>query len=381
MEPIANVEEIDLQKYVQVVQRRWLAVVGVFGVIVTAASVYAFSLKPVYKSEASLLINRTNNTSSLTGLGGNLGTIEAVALQGSLLETQAKMVTSVPVMQETIKSLKLKDQKGKLLTIKALSSKLKVDVAKGTDAILQISYADNDPEKAAKIVNKVIDTYVATNISENQSEAVMARQFLLKQLPASEGSVRQAELTLRNFKEQNNILILQQEALNAVDIISKLEAEITNNKAELVEINAHLRNLRRQTKSADSQQAVTSADLSQIRGTQDVLTQLQTAESQLKVERTRLQSEHPFIINLEEKVVVLKSLLDERKIQINIENGKTPVGNLQIGELRQKLIGEMVETENKSTALAEKINKLSQEKSNYQRRAKTYRSSNKLSEN
>jgi polysaccharide biosynthesis transport protein len=372
-ESITNVEEIDIQKYLQVVQRRWLPAVGTFGVVVTAASMYAYSLKPTYKAEGSILINKTSNTSSLTGLGGDIGRLESLSLQGSLAETQAKIVTSVPVLEETIRALDLRDKDGKPLTAKFLSSQIKVDLAKGTDAVLEISYVDSDAEKAARLVNKVIDIYIDNNIKDNQSEAVVARKFLSKQLPESEHSVKQAELGLRRFKEENDILILQQEETNAVNIVSKLEESITESETELVQVTSQLKSLRNQTREVDSQQAVRSADISQVKGTQDVLNELQTAESELRVQKTRFQSSHPSIINLEEKVATLKGLLNERAGKVSGVSGTTEQassGNLQMGELRQKLIAELIQTENRYAALNQKIAKLNQAKSTYQQRVK-----------
>ncbi|BAZ13024.1 glucosyltransferase [Calothrix sp. NIES-4071] len=64
IESFPNVEEIDFQKYLQVIQRRWLSAVGIFGISVTVASMYAFSLKPTYEAQGSVLI-KTDNTYSL----------------------------------------------------------------------------------------------------------------------------------------------------------------------------------------------------------------------------------------------------------------------------------------------------------------------------
>jgi polysaccharide biosynthesis transport protein len=367
MESIPNVEEIDFQKYAQVIQRRWLPAIGIFGIAVTVASMYAFSLKPVYEASGSVLV-KTDRTSTLTGLGENIGKLEPLTREGNPLETQAKIVTSVPVIQETINALKLKDKEGKPLTIDELSDKLKVKPAAGTD-VLEISYSDRNPELAAKVVNKVIDIYTGSNVRDNQAEAISARQFIMKQLPESERGVRQAELVLRKFKEENNVVVLQEEATNAVNAISKLEDEITTTKAQLVQVNVKLLSLRNQSK-VNSFEAVTLSELSQVSGTQEVLTQLQSAESQLRVERTRFQSGHPAIINLEEKVKVLRSLLSERTAQVAGNTQKVKDGNLQMGELRQKLIQEMVENENESKALGNKIVLLEAAKSNYQKRAR-----------
>lgn len=367
MQSIPNVEEIDFQKYLQVIQRRWLPAIGIFGMAVTTASVYAFSLKPTYEASGSVLV-KTDYTSTLTGLGENIGKLEPLTREGNPLETQAKIVKSVPVIQETINALKLKDKKGKPLAIDALNAKLKVKAAVGTD-VLEISYNDSNPELAAKVVNKVIDIYTRTNVKDNQAEAISARQFMMKRLPESERGVRQAELALRQFKEENNVIVLQEEATNAVNAIYNLEEQITESESQLVQVNAKLQKLRNQAK-VTSPEAVTVSELSQVSGAKEVLTQLQQAESQLRVEQTIFQAGHPSLINLEEKVAALRSLLRERTAQVTGNAQKVTQGNQQIGELRQKLIEEMVENENESQALGSKIAKLEQAKSNYQKRAK-----------
>jgi polysaccharide biosynthesis transport protein len=53
MDSIPNVEEIDFQKYMQVRQQRWLPAIGIFGIAITATSMYAFSLKPIYEASGS----------------------------------------------------------------------------------------------------------------------------------------------------------------------------------------------------------------------------------------------------------------------------------------------------------------------------------------
>jgi uncharacterized protein involved in exopolysaccharide biosynthesis len=67
MESLRSIEEVDINKYIEVLQRRWLAVVGIFGLSLALGGLYAFSLKPSYKAEGSLMI-KTNRTFSLTGL-------------------------------------------------------------------------------------------------------------------------------------------------------------------------------------------------------------------------------------------------------------------------------------------------------------------------
>ncbi|QDL07253.1 lipopolysaccharide biosynthesis protein [Brasilonema octagenarum UFV-E1] len=369
MNDLSKFEEIDFHKYLQVLQRRWIPGAGVFGAVVTLASLNALSLKPTYKAEANLLI-KTNQTSSLTGLGeaiGAIGRLESLGLTNNPLDTQAKIVASVPVIEETIHSLALKDDKGKELKIRDFTKRLKTESVKGTD-ILQISYTDKNPNLAAEVVNKVIEIYIRNNIEANRAETASAGKFIKQQLPDTEDAVRRAETALRRFKEKNKVIVLQEEATASVNRISKLEEEISQAQAQLVDVTAQSQKLQNQAK-INSQQAVNVAQLSQIPGTQKLLEQLQEAQSQLAVEQTRLQPEHPTIINLSEKIAALKSLLQQRTEQVLGSKQQVSISNLQIGELRQKLIEDFARSEAKRVGLERQITTLSNERSAYKERA------------
>jgi len=366
MEPQSNFEEIDLQKYLLVLQRRWVPAVSVFGMAMTIASLYAFLLKPLYKAEGNLLI-RTNRTSSLTGLGEVLGKLESLSINNNPSDTQAKIVASVPVIQETITELDLTDDKGQRLTIQQFSKKLKIKGEKGTE-VLEVSYTDTNPKLAAKVVNKLIQAYITNNIEANREEAVSVRKFIQKQLPATEVSVKRAELALRGFKERNKVIALQEEATAAVREISRLEEQISQAQGQLADVTAKSQKLQNQAK-IDSQQAVRFTSLSQTPGIQQVLTQLQEAQSQLTVERKRLQPEHPIIINLEEKVAALYSLLQQRLKQVVGSGRQIPTFNLQTGELRQKLLEDYARSEAERVGLERQITTLYNMRSAYKQRA------------
>jgi len=354
MESLPNVEQVDIQKYLQVLQRRWLPVVGIFSISVTLGCLYALSLKPSYKAEGSLMI-KTNRTSSLAGLPEDIGRLESLSQNENPLETQVRVVASNPVLEKTIQSLNLKDAKGQLLPIRALAGKLKIEGIKGSD-VIQLSYKDNDPQLAAKVVNQVIDNYMKLNVEANQNDALTAKEILVKELPNAEQIVRNAELKLRSFKEINKVIVLDQQATAAVDAISKLESQISQTKAQLTNVIGRLEKLRSQAQ-VNSQQGVIASELSQAPGVQKVLTQLQDTESQLKVERIRFQPGHPVILNLEEKVVTLKKLLQERTAQVSGSEAPVQEKSLQVGALRQSLIADITHAEADRVGLENQINK------------------------
>ncbi|MEH2375257.1 GumC family protein [Nostoc sp.] len=365
MESLPNFEEINIQKYLEVLQRRWLSIVGIFGIAVTLGCLYAFSLKPSYKAEASLMI-KTNRSSSLTGLSQDIGRLEALNVNDNPLETQVRIVGSNPVIEKTINSLNLKDSKGKRLLIPDLAKQLKIEGIKGTD-IVQLSYKGSNPELAAKIVNKVIDSYIDLNIKANQNEALTAKEVLVTEVPKAEEIVRRAESKLRLFKENNKIVVLDQEATVAVDTISKLGNQISQGLAQLDDVKGRLEQLRSEAQ-IDSQQGVIASELSQAPGVQKVLAQLQETESQLALERTRFEPGHPTITNLEEKVVALKSLLKERTGQV-AGTAQITEGSLQVGQLRQSLIADITRAQAERVGLERQIATLIRQQDAYIKRA------------
>ncbi|MEH2307673.1 GumC family protein [Nostoc sp.] len=365
MESLPQFEEVNIQKYLEVIQRRWLPLVGIFSIAVTFGCLYAFSLKPSYKAEGSLMI-KTNRSSSLTGLPDDIGRLEALNINDNPLETQVRVIGSNPVIDRTINTLNLKDKKGKMLSIRDLAAQLKIEGIKGTD-VVQISYKNNDPELAAKIVNEVIKSYIDLNIQANQDEARTAKGVLVTEVPKAEEVVRRAESKLRVFKEQNKVVVLQQEATAAVDTISKLGNQISQAQAQLDDVKGRLQQLGSEAQ-LDSRQGVIASDLSQAPGVQKVLIQLQETESQLAIERTRFSPEHPTITSLEEKVVALKNLLKERTGQV-AGTAQITEGSLQLGQLRQSLIADITRAQAERVGLERQIATLLRQQDAYIKRA------------
>ena len=121
-----------------------------------------------------------------------------------------------------------------------------------------------------------------------------------------------------------------------------------------------------------SQQAKTSADLSQAPAVKDALTELQDAESQLAVEKTRLTDNHPTIIELESKVATLKGMLQGRVGEVSGDRASQSTGNLQMGQLEQDLTKELVSLENNRFGLESQVDSLKNLQNNYQQQQPPY---------
>lgn len=359
-------EEIDLQKYWLVLKRRWLVVSGIFVASVGLAA-FAASLEEAQYQASGKLLFQTDRVASLTGVGENIGELEALTFQGNPLETQAVVVQSLPILQETVEALNLTSEDGTPLPPKALAEGLSVEAVSGTD-VMEISYRSDDPELSAAVVNQVMESFIANDILSNRAKAAAAGEFIGEQLPRTEAAVDQAAEELRQFKAQNQIISLQEEASAVVELMANLDQQINQTQSELSDISTQSVELSRQL-GMSPQQALSLTSLSQAPGVQEVLTQLQQVQSQLATQQALYTSRHPAIANLERQEASLSSLLQERVGEVLGAGAGITAGELQIGELEQTLAQSLVQTEVQRLGLQSRVNALSNLRQAYRTQA------------
>ncbi|MBN3883572.1 MULTISPECIES: GumC family protein [unclassified Nostoc] len=354
-------------KYLQVLKRRWIPTLGIFVCVFIILQVATLFKKPYYLAEGKLKFQRINTTSSLTGVGTEMGKLEPlVDDKNNPLNTEAEVIRSVPVVKSTINKLNLKDNKSVNLKTKQFLQMLTVKEIKGAD-VLSISYKDKNPQLAAQVVNTLIDVYLEYNISAHRTQAATARKFIEKQLPNAELVVRQAEAELAGFKEKYKIVSLQEEATKALEVITSLQQQISEAQSRFADAEAQIQGIRKQL-GMNSQQAVVMTSLSQTSGVQDILKEIQQLESQLAARRTVLQDNHPQIIDLQYKLQSLNGLLQQRIKNVVGTTSSQLNNNFQLGELQQQLSARLVELESNRLGLASQITTLSGLQTAYKQR-------------
>jgi len=362
-------DELDLQKFWSLIRRRWLPAAAVFGLVIALSGLAATRKEPTYEAAGRLLL-KVDRQSALVGLleeDPNNNRNFALDRESSVITTQAEVVRSTPVAQRVIDELQLRDETGFLIEPNALLENLAVKPIGGTD-ILLISYMADNPDLAADVVNSFARAYIDQTIDNNREDTAQARQFIAQQLPRSEASVRDAEAALREFKEANGIVALEQEAVSAVDVIANLQQQLTAAQANLTDAAARTSLLQRQL-GMSPEQALVVASVSQAPGIQDILLQLQTAESELEVQRTRYRGNHPAIAAGERQVAALQSELDRRVSQVTGGTGGISVGDLQAGGVEQNLIADLVQAEATRAGLENQVRTLSSAQLGYRQRA------------
>lgn len=358
--------DIDLNKYLLKLKRRWKPASVIFLMTVAMTAALSSLLQKTYQAEGKLLF-KPNNTASLTGIGQGIGELKPLLINQSPLTTQKEVITSTPIVQQTIDKLKLLDEKGEPLKQENFKKNLNVKLIGGSD-VIQLSYKHPDPYIAADIVNTLMKSYIEGQINNNQQETVNAGKFISKQLPQIEEKLTKAESKLSKFREANNIVDLTKEAETSVLELANLNRQIAIVGAELQGVGAQASTLQSQL-GLNLQQAIAANQLGQSPVIEAVLDELANVERELAEERKRFLDNHPSVISLEDKKSSLNQQL-QGQIRAKIGGANISEGLLRNNPNKENQLEKFIALEIARLSLQRQLASLDRSKQTYLQRTK-----------
>jgi tyrosine-protein kinase Etk/Wzc len=105
--------------------------------------------------------------------------------------------------------------------------------------ILTLSLENRYPDKAASILNAIIETYVRQNVEMRSAEAEKTLEFLEEQLPSIKAKLDSSESVLTNYRHKVGTVDLTAEAKVTLDRQVHLKAQLLNVEQQIQE-NARL---------------------------------------------------------------------------------------------------------------------------------------------
>jgi uncharacterized protein involved in exopolysaccharide biosynthesis len=355
METFQNKEQLDtgVNSYARAARNHWLPALLTFLAVVALATVAALRQESTFRASSQLLF-RVSRTPILTGLAEGAQEIETLVNTQNPLVTEAQIITSQPLLAQVVDTLDLTDTEGTPLEAAQLRQNLGVEILAGAD-IIEISYDNPDPEKAAAIVNALTDAYIQGNYESTLAEATRARELIDQQLPQAEAFLQRSEESLRQFKQDNNIVLLETQAQSIVELMQSLDGDILQTQAELQSAAARSGQLRSNL-GLSPQEAIVASDLSESSGVQGALSRLQEVDQNLAVERGFYTDNSPSVETLRNQQANLQQLL-QREINTIAPGSDTEVSsrNLQVGEQRQQLIASLLASEAERQSLENRL--------------------------
>jgi polysaccharide biosynthesis transport protein len=348
-----RIEEIDLQRYWLVLKRRWRPASLVFITTVLAALSLASKQEALYEAAAKLLL-QPDQTAALTGVSQELGSLKSLKQTSDPLATQAEIIFSLPILEDTISKLDLRNAEGAPIKPSELAKDLAVAPLEETD-LITVSYRSGQAELSAAVVNQVMRSYIESNLSSNRSEVTAARQFLEDEVPQAREEAERLSEALRRFNEENGIIALPEEAGATVTALANLDDEITQTQSALVEAQTQADQISAQL-GMGAQEALSLATVNQSPVVQSSLVELQTVRTALATALTRYTPQHPEVKALQRQEAAIAEVLNSRVAEA--VGGDASAGALTMSSIDEKLAEQLVQSEVTRASTANQLSTL-----------------------
>src|SRR3989449_585890 len=223
--------DLNLRDYLMILRKRkWIIVFTVFLVAgFTLVTTELFGPTPTYEASARVKFDRS------TSMAGLMTEVLIGSSEGSSLTTQAEVIQSVPVLLRAAKKLGVIAKETESNEVRASPDalakiyELKGHVAaaqEGSTNILKITVTAEEPEFTALLANAVAEGYREENIASRNRQVDEAKLFVANQLKTVEEALRKSEQALLAFREHEGRVFLNEEARQALENYSRLEAEL-----------------------------------------------------------------------------------------------------------------------------------------------------------
>jgi polysaccharide biosynthesis transport protein len=242
-----------LGDYAQILRKhKWLILSFVL-TVVTIVTITTVRTQPVYEATARIEIDRENsNLTNFTGSGAG-GAYDDSENMDDYIETQSKILMSETVALETIRTVGLQDlpayggQPGKPAieasageanqprpaALEAFLRNLSVTRVPNSQ-LLDVTFAANDPQLAARVVNAQINNFIEQNFQSKFAAATQASNWLAGQLDEMKIKVENSENASLAYERQNQIWTVDQNQDISTEKLGEIEKELTEAEGDRI---------------------------------------------------------------------------------------------------------------------------------------------------
>ena len=300
--------------YFRIVRRRWVYPATILPAVLLVAIFVAFVLPTLYRSFGVIMIE----SSSISGRvvpstvddfkGDGRDTKGATAYVDQQLDVVRRRVTSIEELKKVVAEVDpYPDEPDLSIADKAEliadnTSMERVDPIKLEPLLdslaFSVSYDNPNPQLAQKVAAKLVDRFVTYNQRTRAEQAVQAYQFLLQQARASEGSMRDMERKLAQFKGKYGAALPDAQARNL--------ANVDRVQRDLDSFNSEIRAAQERESTLALQLSQTSPSL--VAAVGDYRTEIARLKSELAEAEQKYTPQHPDVKRLRRAVADLAGM-------------------------------------------------------------------------
>jgi uncharacterized protein involved in exopolysaccharide biosynthesis len=234
--------------------KRKRLIAGLFLAVVLPGLFATLMRRPTYVATAKVLI--ASDRADITIQPTEINSLTTVKLNESVVNSEVHIIRSRELLKEVVTKLALAKAGGVVGIANAaddqevigeqvlrLSRALNVTPVRASN-VIEIQYPSSDPARAAMIVNRIVDEYLAYHAYVHGHKGLST--FYEEQSRLLEQNVRRAEEALREFSYREGLVAPAVEIGNAVENLSELEKAFRNTNAGIAGLEEKLRTVREQ---------------------------------------------------------------------------------------------------------------------------------------
>ncbi len=348
--------------YHRLEKRKWL-ILGCLFITLLLTAVLTFSMKPIFRASAAMVIGEEQAVSPLTGEVVNYGNYVSEELT---FQTHFEAVSSRPVLEKVITALDLGDGlfemdpvgrfvanvRGNLETllarlspqeaeekdalseearqiaakIEALKKKISIKQVRGT-RLLRIEVEDNDPALARDIANSLAESYILYDTEVRLEGEKMIMRWLDKQLSEMKHKVEVAERNFQEFKEQENLFSIKNKQKINVDKIEEMNTAYLEARSKRLEVETKISELKRYIEQNKAGKIRNIPIFLNNKLLEDLFSELLSAEIEYNRLSDVYKKKHPEIIKIQSTISGLTAKIHQQ-IQKALDNAGSELSML-----------------------------------------------------
>lgn len=277
-------ESIHITDYLDIFYKRRLIIVLIFLLVFAITVIYTYSAVPIYQSTTTMIIDKLQSSSPITGKQMEH---ESISSESLTFNTHSKLLLSNAVIKRVIKALNLDDetksnqqnleisslkklikhfkQNLKLLLssknnahptplektnnlINAVKKKVSIkDVAK--TRLLKISVKDTDPDQAALIANTLAKQYIEFNMSNRMNSSKDTLEWMNNELFHLEKKLEDDERSFFAFKKKKKVFSIEGKQKMVNQKLTEFNNNYLNTRSNRLDLDARIREIKKHFKS------------------------------------------------------------------------------------------------------------------------------------
>ena len=328
---------IDLMEIARVIFKNSKSIAKITAGFIALAVLYLLIATPIYESTALLQI------SAQKGLGGSL--LDSMVGGGSGnqqdLNNSAEILKSRSVVIPVIEATEEPNEEGKYPEYeKYVEKKISTSPYRNTN-ILQVAVKADDPEKAQKVNELLINGLLNRTVELNRDAQTKTKGFLEERVKQAKIDLEIAENALDEYKANNHVISPSDTAKAFSDRISDAQKQAVANDIALKTAEANLA-------MVNGQLGEGAAYISDNRIVQQYRSELARAEAERISYIGKYTDKHPKMIDVNDRI---------KNLQLKIQEEIDKVASLQVpsdNAVQQNLIASKFRSESEIVVAREK---------------------------